>query len=415
MFNSISPYLVTMLLTFRLLVLSGVAITQTVAINTPTGRVHDYKGLYVMIYPTWVPQTAAFENALSKPFIDGATVIMQWAVIEPRPGVFDFSSMDRWISSVVTKRKKISLGVMAGMWTPEWLYDSDHQVAKNVFVYNRSPQGTPNCTRLALPSPWHQSYIREYNQMMREVAKHLHQLQIPDMGPDAAYEALRIIKVAGINNTTEELRLYANMYPRGDPGPCHQSDAPPIWAAAGFTPTKVVVAWTEIASNLAAVFPGKVLSVDIIQVNAFPPVDDSGRVYRPEPRSNDLLTTRIVEAGISRFSGRFAVQWNALSNLPPNSAVVDAGARGAIEAWQMNEFLGSNGSGCIYGGRRSACRSPQDFQVVLNNGINAGGQFIEIWAQNVDEFASAFQHAHERLVQRAPSSPGRDSNSQPTD
>lgn len=321
--------------------------------------------------------------------------MVQWASIEPAPGVFDFSNLDRWLEEAIQSKKKISLGIMAGWFTPAWLYDEDHQVPMNSFNYNRNPQGTALCTVLQLPSPWNPVFLKEYGQAISALSHHLREFQAPGVPRGAAYDAVRIVKLAGINNTTEELRLNAN---RADNGPCHQSDAPSIWAAAGFTPRKIESAWATIADNIALAFPDKILSVDIIQAGAFPPIDDSGVIYRPQPRTLDSLTNKILAIGIPRFKGKFAVQWDALSQLPPNPAVLAAGAKGAIVAWQMNQILGpAGGSGCFYENHRLPCQSIEDFQSILDNGINLGGKFIEIWAPNVDFYAEIFVKAHNRL------------------
>jgi hypothetical protein len=204
------------------------------------------------------------------------------------------------------------------------------------------------------------------------------------------------VKLDGINNTSEELRLVAN---RGDNGPCHQSDARQVWATAGFTPSKIEGAWQALIENTGRVFNDKILSVDLIQVGAFPSIDEFGAIYTPPPHIVDSLTTRLVKVALARFKGRLSVQWNALSQKDLNPAVIDAGREGAIVAWQMNEFLGpEGGSGCIYGEQRLRCKSTEDFYSILGNGVGQGAHFIEIWSKNVDEYEPAFRRARDELL-----------------
>ena len=359
------------------------------------GEESAYSGLYVRIDPSYRAQAPEFENALSKGFVDGAAIMVEWDSIEPEPGVYTFAGLDRWLGKAVVLRKKVSLGLMAGWFTPSWLYRGKYHVPANRFMYNRNPQGAALCTTLTLPSPWNANFIREYNEAIGELSQHLRELAIPGFPPGAAYDAVRIVKVGGINNTTEELRLVSN---RGDRGPCHQSDAQAIWAEAGFTPDKVESAWLKLAKNIAARFPGRVLSIDVIQGNGFPAIDNQGRIYRYSGSPADPVTAWIIKKGIAQFPGRFAVQWDALSEAGVDPAVVTAGAEGAIVGWQMNEFLGpKGGSGCMYGTLRAACRSTADFASALEHGIGLGGRFIEIWAANVNRFAAAFRQAHNRL------------------
>jgi hypothetical protein len=379
--------------------------------STPAAETIDSgnaSGLYVRIDPNHTPKTAEFTHALSKPFVDGAAIMIQWASLEPKPGAYNWSLVDPWLAKVVSLHKKLSIGLMAGWLTPQWLYAQG--VPINSFNFNRNPQGVhinplnygggpegeAECTVLTLPSPWHPVFVREFNRTMRDLAQHLREYQPPGATRGAGYDALRIVKISGINNTTEELRLDAT---RPDNGPCHQSDARAIWAAAGFRPNLIATAWTNIADSTADSYPGKLLSIDVIASAAFPWIDDNGGFYTPAPRSVDSLSSRIIDIGIARWGHRFSVQWDALSQAPPDPAVIDAGSRGATIGWQLNEFLGpAGGTGCIYGQSRTACRSAADFQSILDNGIALGGKFIEIWAPNVDEFAANFQNAHLRLA-----------------
>ena len=362
-----------------------------------SGGPGDFRGLYVLINPAWVFQAPSLRSALAKPYIDGAVLTSEWSGIEPAPGVYDFTALDQWIVLAVRQHEKLSLAVMAGLWTPDWLYKPPYQVPNSSFRYNRSPQGTPNCTTLVLPSPWNPTFIREYNQMMRRVAQHLHTMKIEGMPANAAYDALRIVKLDGINNTTEELRLYANQYPHADPGPCHQTSAPPVWAAAGFRPSKIKSAWTEMADNIAVLFPDKILSTDVIQNVAFPAVDENGQVYQPRPGLIDPLSNEVIAIGIARFPGRYSVQWDALSTQPPDPAVLEARRHGAIEAWQLNDILGTQGTGYIISAHTHRKCSLPEFQATFDNGIRLGGKFIEVFAQNVDAYAPAFITAHEEL------------------
>lgn len=389
---------------FSIITISLLLISPTSIFAQPAddfiGKTVDHNGLWIRIDPAYKAQYPEFTHALSKEFVDGAAIMIQWAVLEPKPGVYNFEALDKWIEVTTAQHKKIGLGLMAGMHTPEWLYAGPYNVPRNAFDYNRNPQGAAICTVLVLPSPWNENFIKEFNLATAELARHLREFQAPGIPRGAAYDALRIVKLTGINNTTEELRLNAN---KGDNGPCHQSDAQQIWASAGFTPTKIARAWHEMIGNTGRVFHDKILSMDIIQSGAFPSIDESGRIYTPPPHTSDVLTARLIEASLARFRGRLSIQWNALSQREPNPAVIDAGRKGAIVAWQMNEFLGpQGGSGCFYGEQRSHCKTNEDFEIMLRNGIDRGAHFIEIWATNVDEYDAVFRKAHDRLKHVSP-------------
>ncbi|MGO8858405.1 MAG: hypothetical protein ACLQO1_22255 [Steroidobacteraceae bacterium] len=361
----------------------------------------DETGLYLYLVHSSLPNfEAGYSSALEKDFIDGAAVMVQWGQIEPQPDVYDWSSLDKWVVKTVQLHKKLSIGVIGGFWTPQWLYGSGFEVPKNSFDYSRSSVGV-SCTVMTQPSFWHPVYLREYRKMIARLAQHLHEMQGPNFPPGAAYQALSIVKLSGINNTTEELRVDDT---KPDNGPCHQSDAAAIWAKAGFTPDKVVSAFMTIAADTNHAFPDKILSVAVIHRDAFPPIDNSGQIYTTIPVP-DALTSRILETAVPVYRDRLLVQWNALWQGGPPTEVAAAGNKGARIGWQMNGFKGEwEGSGCIYPPWKiEACRNAADFRSILDNGINLRGRYIEVQLGSVinKDWEPAFRAAHDRLQTEA--------------
>ncbi len=358
-------------------------------------------GLYLYMPHGYLPNhQAPYSAALSKGFIDGAAIMLEWNRIEPKPEVYDWSDLDKWVRQTVQLHKRLCIGVIAGLFAPDWLYGPGYGVPRNSFRYNRSSVGMA-CIVMSQPSVWHPVYLREYGKTLTALCRHLHEMPIPGQPAGAAYQALRLIKLSGINNTTEELRVDTT---KPDNGPCHQSDAAAIWAADGFAPDKIVSAFMAIAAETAQVFPDKLLSLAIIHRSAFPPIDNNGHIYAtsatPTP-APDALTERILETAVPVYRERILVQWDALWNGRPPAEVFAAGKRGARIGWQMNGFMGEwGGSGYIYPGWKiGACKTPADFQSILDNGINLGGHYIEVQMGNVNNpaMAPAFQEAHDRV------------------
>lgn len=355
-------------------------------------------GFYVyMRHPSLERWEAVYDDALAADYVDGAALVIEWNLIEPKPDVYDWTHLDRWIEKVMAAGKKLSIGVTAGMFAPEWLYDIG--VPKNSFRFNRNNRGIA-CSLLSQPSPWDPTYLKEYGKMIDALAAHLRGLSVAGQPPAAAWNALQVVKLSGINVSTEELRLPANA---PDDGPCEQSDAVTIWAKAGFLPEKIVSAWMKIAAATERAFPGKLLSVGIIPRGAFPPIDDAGEIYARAKKDPDRLTARIVDKAVDIYGGRLLVTWNALSQLRKlPQEVLDAGSRGAKIGWQMNNFLGlMEGSGCIYKPFTiKPCESLQDFQAILENGISNGGGYIEVHAPSVNATnGPAFREVHDRLLE----------------
>jgi len=385
--------------------LPGVALLIGLSLLTPTlaaqtTRGADEAGLYLYLaHPGLANFDALYSAGLTEPYIDGAAIIVQWAQLEPRPEVYDWSILDKWALKTVLLHKQLSVGVSSGLFAPEWIYGAGYRVPKNSFDFNRSGNGI-SCVVLTQPSFWNPVYLGEYRKMIAAMSEHLRALKGPDIPPGAVYQALRVVKLSGINITTEELKVDTTP---PDTGPCHQSDATAIWAEAGFTPAKTVSAFMTLAADTSRAFPEKLLSLSVIHRNAFPPIDDNGHVYSTIPIP-DVLTARILASAIPIYRSRLLVQWNALWQGGPPTEVLAAGKQGARIGWQMNGFRGDwTGSGCIYPGFKIRdCETVADFQSILDNGIDLGGRYIEVQGPSVGNklWEPAFQAAHDRLLSK---------------
>lgn len=357
-------------------------------------------GLYVFMNHIALPTFDDFyATALSKPYVDGAAVEMEWSAIEPQPGVYDWSQLDRWAKTTLELNKKLSLGVSAGIFSPPWLFDAGYGIPYAGFRFNRNARGTA-CADIRLPLPWSPAYQHEYAAMMSALSRHLHELKVPGH-PQSAYDAVTVVKLSGINLNSSELKLDTTA---PDDGPCRQSDAAVVWEKAGFTPGKLMKAWVALSEATNMAFPDKILSLQIIHRNGLPGGDR--RAAKPDP-----ITQRILESTVTAYGHRAMVQWNALSQfvLPPE--IVQAGGRGARLGWQMNGFLGPRGgSGCVYPPFiLAACKTMADFQSIMDKGAEVGGRYIEIQAPNTtDNHDPAFVAAHDKLWKRSSSPPSVD-------
>ena len=95
------------------------------------------------------------------------------------------------------------------------------------------------------------------------------------------YNAVTLLRLTGINRTTDELRLPAET-PQSSGLAC-VSDAVSIWQAAGYRPSLLLSGWDQITSSFERSFPDKAFSVAIIPQNAFPPIAEDGSIIRGTP------------------------------------------------------------------------------------------------------------------------------------
>lgn len=218
------------------------------------------------------------------------------------------------------------------------------------------------------------------------------------------YGAIRLLRITGINRTTDELRLPAET-PKSTGLSC-VSDAVAIWQQAGFRPSLLLSAWDRITASFQRSFPDKAFSVAIIPQNAFPPIAEDGSVIKPPvPDANQPLLLLASQ----RFPGRLVVQFNFLMPGEAASATVTQAAQtlGTLAAFQTNNYFGSTGqgAGCSEPVTNPTPCTDATFLALLETGIYPLGQgnalraqYIEVFPANANAFPGAILQAHDELI-----------------
>lgn len=344
-----------------------------------------FGGIYATPAPLFDARRLLPDAAYASQAASGIYIRLVWSQIAPRPGRHDFSLLDRELDRAVAAGKRVSLSVIAGGYAPAWLRERGVQTLR--FDIGRGGANRA-CMGVEIGVPWDRGYQAAFLESFSAIAGHVRARQ-------GAWEALRMVKLTGINRLTEELRLPALTERQQDV--CGPQDETGRWAAAGFRPALVVEAWTRIAEGIAERFPGKQLALDILERNDFPPIGDDGSRIADSP-----VKGRIIAEGQRRFGPRFAVQWNGLTAAGPLSeTVLAAGRRGIVTGWQSNAFRGVEGAGC--NPARRAAPEPCDaagFQAILQRGIATGASYIEAWAPDVLRFPGAVAEADRALAAR---------------
>ncbi len=326
------------------------------------------------------------DSVYQMPYIDGVALIVPWNSIEAVNNKYDFSVIDKEISRSIKSGKKFSIAVYAGSDTPTWIYEEG--VPGNEFTVGPHG-GLKRCEKITIPSPWDPTYIKEYSQMMEALASHIK--SIPN-----AYDSMSMVKLTGINEETAELHLPASS--KEGTKACTTSNAVPIWQSAGYRPSKIIDAWKKLAGAVDQAFPDKVLGIEIIYTNSFPPINENGDLTTTNNPDYVDVQKIIISSALVMFPGRFEIQWNALGADSPSDTIVEAAKNGAIAGWQTNEFGGFDGSLC-----NSKVTDPtivcdnDKYAAILQHGIDEGGRYIEIWQTNAEQFPQAITEVYNKL------------------
>ena len=362
----------------------------------------DLRGIYV--YSNDVSQLSAatvkaVTSSLKLSGVDGIVLVIGWSAIEPAMGQYQWTLVDQWVGQAAALGKKIDLTVTAGNDIPSWLFQPPPAGAgAKPLSFTISPHSgaTGLCQSVTLAAPWDPAFLNRWDTLLSALAAHLKSA--------GTYDAITLLRLTGINRTTEELRLPAET--AQSTGLACVSDAIATWQQAGYKPSLLLQGWTQIVGSFNKSFPDKSFSVAIIPSNPFPAIDESGSVIKGAPPDENAP---LLQLAGQKLPGRLVVMFDFLMpGEAASPAVVQAAQTlGTMAAFQTNEYLGQTGEG-------AACSEPvtnptpctaATFLDMLETGIYPLGksnqlraQYIEVFQANANAFPDDLMQAHFELA-----------------
>ncbi len=360
----------------------------------------DLRGVY--IYTNDVSTlskagAAALTQSFSVPGVDGVAVVIGWDAIEPSMGQYNFTLLDQWLGQVIALGKKIDLVVPSGSSMPLWLFQAPPTGAgATQLSFTVSPHAgeTGVCDTDNIAAPWDPAYLSQWDAMLAALSAHLKSA--------GTYTAITLVRLTGINRTTEELRLPAET-PTSTGLAC-VSNAIATWQQAGYRPSLLLKGWNGILASFLKSFPDKSFAVSIIPNNAFPGIaEDGSAITGKVGDENGPLLTSVAQ----QLPGRLVVQFDFLmQGEAASSAVIQyATTLPAMAAFQTNEYLGGSGAGCSEPVTSTVPCSDSTFLTLLQTGIYPSGQgdplraqYIEVFHANAIAFPDDILTAHGELL-----------------
>jgi len=360
----------------------------------------DLRGIY--IYTNDVSQITAatgrlLQQSFSIPGVDGVAVAIGWNAIEPSMGQYDWTLLDQWIGQVSALGKKIDLVVPAGVATPAWLFQAAPAGAgASPLNFTITPHGgqTDQCQPETIAAPWDPAFLSQWDAMLVALAAHLKTA--------GTYSAVTLVRLTGINRTTEELRLPAET--AQSTGLACVTNAIVTWQQAGYRPSLLLQGWNAILGSFLKSFPDKTFAVSIIPNGAFPAIDDSGAAIAGTPPDQDLP---LLTSASQKLPGRLVVQFDFLMPGEQASAVTIGYATklNTFLAFQTNEYAGGSGAACSEPVSNPTPCIDSTFLTLLQTGIYPSGQsdplrpqYIEVFHDNAAAFPGDILTAHGELL-----------------
>ena len=405
----------------------------------------DARGLYVYswdVADSSTPQSNApgvkpLLAAMSTPGIDGVTLVFDWNTIEPGYRTFLWPTpipspppgntlLDQWIQAAIDaglnnhKPFHVALAIRAGKGTPCWLfhagdcpstypnynasYTGTYADAQAVNLWASAHQGRGKCEQVIMSPPWDQAFQAEWAYMLGQLSAYLKSVTYRNV---REYDAVAIVRVTGLNRTTDEFRIPAEVLSTQQGAKC-DANAVQTWLDAGYRPSLLLQSWQHLTDAIATSFGDRIVNIAIIPTDSgsptnvssgnaqipFPPIDENGCVYlRAIPTwarsdfSNDctIAATKkipeqnnpLIALASKKMPANLSVEFENLhfSNGQPAPAsplvVKYAEKFGTLPAFMTNNYFGPTPGGASCGPLTSPIRcTPSQYLAMLISGID---------------------------------------------
>lgn len=391
----------------------------------------DPRGIY--IYTEHLAQDAPLvTQALTVRGVDGLTLLLGWASLEPSQGVYQWAQLDQWMAAAVQANKKVALAIRAGQDTPCWLFQAPlcgagyakpyaNATPLTFSVSPREGVGQTNCNPETIAAPWDPVFLTTWDALLAAIAAHLKSA--------GTYDALTSVRLTGINRTTSELRLPAEILT----APC-VANSVRTWmqAAPPYRASSLLEAWDQVTNSFLKSFPDKLFGVEIIPTASgdsnleypFPAVDDMGCAYQP-PWPADASNPNYAPApcldtapvpdqnapllslASRKFANRLSVSYQNLDLTQPAQPYVTYAAQtwGTAIGFQTNDYNNLQQAACSGGSAKPGPCTSTTYPALLEVGIYPLGKsnslraaYIEVLPPDAITFPAAIETAHEELV-----------------
>lgn len=103
-------------------------------------------------------------SELNLPYVAGLSVRFRWEDIEPKPGEFDWSLLEKAHELTVASNKLLMIRVIAGTFSPGWIYGQG--VQKITFYGDETNWMKPDAVA-TMPIPWDENYLQAWERFLK--------------------------------------------------------------------------------------------------------------------------------------------------------------------------------------------------------------------------------------------------------
>jgi hypothetical protein len=306
----------------------------------------------------------AFDNRVSVVLLR-----FKWAQINSTPGVYDFTSLIEMLKQLKAMDKKASIGVMAGIYTPSWLFNAPYNALyRSIDAPSVSAEAF---SQRHVPAPWDPAYQKAYNDVFVNMAAAIKAAGLSD--------TVALVKNSVISSHSDETRLE-------DSDKDDSKESSPeeclAWEKIGYTEDKILATFANTSDVITRAFPGVAIGLNMVTgSNRFPNVG-----HCTDAKANNKTLDTIVKNFVTTYKDRAVVNSTVLSydsGIPKSFAWIRE--NGGHIGFQLNrQKVGCSATPGT--AEAAACSSPEyiaNLKEAIQDGIDAGADFIEVHDGNM--------------------------------
>ncbi len=327
---------------------------------------------------------------LALPYVDGVLLDYEWSTLEAEAGSFTWTDLEADLAMVEVAGKKAEIAISAGMNSPSWVCQpgvGGAQCLHGTFAHTIPGNPPPACTNVDLPLPWDAKYQGALKSLVTALVQYLTTKRF--LG-----SVVTTLKISGINIDTTETLLPAN---HDGPIACDGGDACMgdkctlnLYGElidAGFTGPTTVSAFVDFAAIFRGALPNTIPIGSQISHSLPSPGADAG--------------TLPFQMAVALVQDTHAYPITVQDDGLTANAGTDPGTLFALEAgvpvgYQMLGPVSTDR--CRIWGSDAGCPSANVIlMTAIQNGIDHGARWLEIYSEDLMSFPEAGAYAHASL------------------
>ena len=240
------------------------------------GRAQVPEGVFSIANSGLPPQ----DEVLADPNVDGVSIRLDWANLEPIEGNFDFSYLDTTVASCAAASKKVLLRIGTQSGKPAWVTTAVKNAGGLFFHFVSDGKNT------SIPVFWDPTFLQKKTAMIAALGAHF-----------TANPTVAIVVASFANASSEDWNVP------------HTTQYVAQWLNLGYTSDKLIGAGHTIIDATMTAFPNQFVTLAVSS--------NGTKLDAPNPDPADYVATTVVNDERALWPGRLIAQKNDLSTFIP--------------------------------------------------------------------------------------------------